>query len=143
MDDDRRPSVPADTARRPALRARHLDTRGNLACTLLAAQAIRAAGVKLRGTLKCVYTADEEKHGPDGAIYLLDERGLTADYTIVCEPTGWTAPDGHWGMGVAVANSGNCLLELETSAPRRICGGPTPASTPSARWRGSSARWRR
>jgi acetylornithine deacetylase/succinyl-diaminopimelate desuccinylase-like protein len=90
------------------------DTRGNLACTLLAAQAIRDAGVKLRGTLKCVYTADEEKHGPDGAIYLLDERGLTADYTIVCEPTGWTAPDGHWGMGVAVANSGNCLLELET-----------------------------
>ena len=90
------------------------DTRGNLACTLLAAQAIRDAGVKLRGTLKCVYTADEEKHGPDGAIYLLDERGLTADYTIVCEPTGWTAPVGHWGMGVAVANSGNCLLELET-----------------------------
>jgi len=90
------------------------DTRGNLACTLLAARAIRDAGVRMRGTLKCVYTADEEKHGPDGAIYLLDERGLTADYTIVCEPTGWTAPDGKWGMGVAIANSGNCLVELET-----------------------------
>lgn len=90
------------------------DTRGNLACTLLAAHAIREAGVRLRGTLKCVYTADEEKHGPDGAIYLLDECGLHADYTIVCEPTGWTAPDGRWGMGVAIANSGNCLVELET-----------------------------
>jgi acetylornithine deacetylase/succinyl-diaminopimelate desuccinylase-like protein len=90
------------------------DTRGNLACTLLAARAIRDAGVRLRGTLKCAYTADEEKHGPDGAIYLLDECGLQADYTIVCEPTGWTAPDGRWGMGVAIANSGNCLIELET-----------------------------
>jgi acetylornithine deacetylase/succinyl-diaminopimelate desuccinylase-like protein len=90
------------------------DTRGNLACTLLAARAIRDAGVRLRGTLQCVYTADEEKHGPDGAIYLLDECGLRADYTIVCEPTGWTATDGHWGMSVAIANSGNCLIELET-----------------------------
>src|SRR5215467_10302279 len=59
------------------------DTRGNLACTLLAARAIRAADIRLRGTLKCVYTADEEKHGLDGAIYLLDECGLHADYTIV------------------------------------------------------------
>jgi acetylornithine deacetylase len=90
------------------------DTRGNLACTLLAARAIREAGIVMNGTLKCVYTADEEKHGPDGAIYLLDQRGLTADYTIVCEPTGWTAPDGSWGMGVAIANSGNCLVEVET-----------------------------
>src|SRR4051794_9049815 len=90
------------------------DTRGNLACTLLAARAIREAGIRMNGTLKCVYTADEEKHGPDGAIYLLDQRGLTADYTIVCEPTGWTAQDGSWGMGVAIANSGNCLVEVET-----------------------------
>ena len=75
------------------------DTRGNLACTLLAARAIREAGVKLRGTLKCVYTADEEKNGPDGSIFLLDECGLDADYTIVCEPTGWTKPDGTMGHG--------------------------------------------
>jgi acetylornithine deacetylase/succinyl-diaminopimelate desuccinylase-like protein len=90
------------------------DTRGNLACTLLAARAIRDAGVKLNGTLKCVYTADEEKNGPDGSIFLLDECGLKADYTIVCEPTGWTRPDGRWGMGVAVANGGHYLVEIET-----------------------------
>ena len=90
------------------------DTRGNLACTLLAARAIREAGVKLRGTLKCVYTADEEKNGPDGSIFLLDECGLDADYTIVCEPTGWTKPDGRSGMGIAVANGGNFLVEIET-----------------------------
>jgi acetylornithine deacetylase len=90
------------------------DTRGNLACTLLAARAIREAGVQLKGTLKCVYTADEEKNGPDGSIFLLDECGLEADYTIVCEPTGWTRPDGSWGMGIAVANGGNFLVEIET-----------------------------
>ena len=73
---------------------------------MLAARAIREAGVTLRGTLKCVYTADEEKNGPDGSIFLLDECGLDADYTIVCEPTGWTKPDGRWGMGIAVANGG-------------------------------------
>lgn len=90
------------------------DTRGNLACTLLAVEAIRAAGVELQGLLKCVYTADEEKNGPDGSIFLLDECGLAADYTIVCEPTAWTAPDGSWGMGIAVANCGNFLVEVET-----------------------------
>jgi acetylornithine deacetylase/succinyl-diaminopimelate desuccinylase-like protein len=90
------------------------DTRGNLACTLLAVQAIRKAGVRLRGTLQCVYTADEEKNGPDGSIFLLDQCGLQADYTIVCEPTGWTEPDGSWGMGIAIANGGHFLVEIET-----------------------------
>jgi len=90
------------------------DTRGNLACTLLAARAIRAAGVDLQGTLQCVYTVDEEKNGPDGSIYLLDEYGLKGDVEITCEPTGWTKPDGSWGMGIAVANSGNFLVEIET-----------------------------
>ena len=90
------------------------DTRGNLACTLLAAHAIVASGTQLQGTLKCVYTVDEEKHGPEGAIFLLDECGLTADAVIVCEPTGWTQPNGEWGMGIAVANCGNVLVEVET-----------------------------
>jgi len=90
------------------------DTRGNLACTLLAARAIREAGIKLKGTLQCVYTVDEEKDGPDGSIFLLDECGLKADYTIVCEPTAWTNADGRWGMGIAVANCGHLLVEIET-----------------------------
>lgn len=90
------------------------DTRGNLACILLAVRAIREAGIKLGGPLHCVFTVDEEKNGPDGSIFLLDEKGLKADYTIVCEPTGWTKADGSWGMGVAVANCGNFLVEIET-----------------------------
>ena len=90
------------------------DTRGNLACTLLAVEAIRRAGIKLCGTLKCVYTVDEEKNGPDGSIFLLDEQGLRADYEITCEPTGWTRPDGTWGMDIGIANSGHFLVEIET-----------------------------
>lgn len=90
------------------------DTRGNLACTLLAVEALQQAGVRLAGTIKCVYTVDEEKDGPDGSIFLLDEYGLRGDYEITCEPTGWTRPDGSWGMDIAVANSGHFLIEIET-----------------------------
>lgn len=90
------------------------DTRGNLACILLAARAIREAGIRLRGDLSLVFTVDEEKDGPDGSIFLLDECGLTADYVIVAEPTGWTRPDGSWGMGIAVANGGHWLVEVTT-----------------------------
>jgi acetylornithine deacetylase len=91
------------------------DTRGNLACTLLAVKAMLDAGVQPAGTLKCVYTVDEEKNGPDGSIFLLDERGLRADYEITCEPTGWTRPDGVWGMSLALANSGHFLVEVEVT----------------------------
>lgn len=90
------------------------DTRGNLACTLLAAKAIRDAGVTLKGTLQCVYTVDEEKNGPNGSIFLLDEYGLKGDLEITCEPTGWTDANGNWGMGIAVANGGHFLVEIET-----------------------------
>ena len=90
------------------------DTRGNLACTLLAVKALRDAGIAVNGTLQCVYTVDEEKNGPDGSIYLLDDYGLKGDFEITCEPTGWTKPDGSWGMGIAIANSGNFLVKIET-----------------------------
>lgn len=88
------------------------DTRGNLACTLLAVKALRDNNVRFKGTLKVIYTVDEEKHGPNGAIYLLDELGIRADYEITAEPSGWTRSRDDWGIGVAVAHSGNCLLEL-------------------------------
>lgn len=88
------------------------DTRGNLAAILLAVRAIREAGVTLKGELKLVFTVDEERNGPDGSIFLLDETGLAADHVIVCEPTGWTEPEGRWGMGVAVANGGHALVEV-------------------------------
>lgn len=94
------------------------DTRGNLACTLLAVEALQRTGIRLAGTLKCVYTVDEEKDGPDGSIFLLDEYGLRGDYEITCEPTGWTRPDGSWGMDIAVANSGHFLIQIETQGSK-------------------------
>lgn len=94
------------------------DTRGNLACTLLAVKALRDAGVRPRGTLKCIYTVDEEKHGPNGAIYLLDELGIRGDYEITAEPSGWTRAPDDWGIGIAVAHSGNCLVEIATEGTK-------------------------
>lgn len=90
------------------------DTRGNLACIVLALRALRQAGFQPAGTLKAVFTVDEEKNGPDGAIFLLDEYGLKGDYEITVEPTAWTGADGDWGVDVAVANSGHCLVEITT-----------------------------
>ncbi len=94
------------------------DTRGNLACTLLAVEALKKTGANFSGTLKCIYTVDEEKHGPNGAIYLLDELGIKGDYEITAEPSGWTRSKADWGIGIAVAHSGNCLLELRTEGTK-------------------------
>ncbi|MDI3491365.1 MAG: formylaminopyrimidine deformylase [Thauera sp.] len=94
------------------------DTRGNLACTLLAVEALKSAGIEFDGTLHCVYTVDEEKHGPDGAIYLLEELGLRGDFEITAEPTSWTESNGDWGIGIAVAHAGNCLVELRTEGSK-------------------------
>lgn len=94
------------------------DTRGNLACTLLAVKALRDSGAQFKGTLKCIYTVDEEKHGPNGAIYLLDELGIRGDYEITAEPSGWTRSADEWGIGIAVAHAGNCILEIKTEGTK-------------------------
>jgi formylaminopyrimidine deformylase len=88
------------------------DTRGNLAASLLAVQALVEAGVVLDGTLICCYTVDEERNGTEGSIYMLQQVGLTADYEITAEPTAWGETSGDWGMNLSVANSGHCLIEI-------------------------------
>ena len=98
------------------------DTRGNLAASLLAVQALVEFGVKLDGTLMCCYTVDEERNGSNGSIYMLNEVGLTADYEITAEPTAWgdvsktdtskTDISATWGMNLSIANSGHCLVEV-------------------------------
>lgn len=106
------------------------DTRGNLACTLLAVKALVDAGMKPKGTLKCVYTVDEEKNGPDGSIFLLDEFGLKGDMEITCEPTGWTRPDGTWGIAIATSNSGHFLVEVEVTGVQGHLWRPDTAINP-------------
>jgi len=89
------------------------DTRGNLAASILAVQALVAAGVRLKGDLICCYTVDEEKNGPHGSIYMCQTVGLKADYSITAEPTAWGGDGPDWGMNISVANSGNCLVEID------------------------------
>lgn len=116
------------------------DTRGNLACTILAVEALLRAGVRLQGTLKCVYAVDEEKNGPDGSIFLLEEHGLRADYEITCEPR-----VGPRRMVHGASISGWPTAAISSSPSRRraskpIFGGPTPASMPCRKWRRWSQR---
>ncbi len=88
------------------------DTRGNLAASVLAVQALVESGVKLNGDLICCYTVDEEKNGVNGSIYMCQEIGLKADYSITAEPTAWGGDSPEWGMNISVANSGHCLIEV-------------------------------
>lgn len=88
------------------------DTRGNLAASVLAVQALIEEGVKFNGDLVCCYTVDEEKDGVEGSIYLCEEIGLNVDYSITAEPTAWGGEGADWGMNISVANSGHCLVEV-------------------------------
>ncbi len=93
------------------------DTRGNMTCQLAAVKAILKSGVRLAGDLQFVYTIDEERNGYSGARYLTKEGIVKADYCIVSEPTSWSSHD-DWGIGIAVAHSGHCLLEVETKGTK-------------------------
>ncbi|HBC05996.1 MAG TPA: peptidase M20, partial [Rhodospirillaceae bacterium] len=88
------------------------DTRANMAAALVAVKAIIDEGVKLNGDLICCFTVDEEKDGPHGSIYMCQEIGLRADYSITAEPTAWGGDSPDWGMNISVANSGHCLIEI-------------------------------
>ena len=90
------------------------DTRGNLACTILAAQALIEQGIKLKGDLMYCFCVDEERDGTHGSIYLTKNIGIKADYSITAEPTayGGDATKGDWGMNLSIANGGHCLIEV-------------------------------
>ena len=106
------------------------DTRGNLACHLLALAALRKAGVKLTGKITCAYCVDEERHGGAGAKFLLEEWGLKGDYEITVEPTSWTNSPEDWGIGIAVAHSGCCVLDIEIRGVRSHIWRPDEGSNP-------------
>jgi len=88
------------------------DTRANLAASLLAVKSVVASGVRLKGDLICCYTVDEEKDGLHGSIYITQEKGITADYSITVEPTAWGNDSDDWGMNLSIANAGHCLISL-------------------------------
>jgi acetylornithine deacetylase/succinyl-diaminopimelate desuccinylase-like protein len=88
------------------------DTRGNMASALLAAQALVEQGVCLKGDLMYCLCVDEERDGTHGSIYLTQQVGIKADYSITAEPTAWQSGD-DWGMNLSVANGGHCLLQIK------------------------------
>ncbi len=95
------------------------DTRGNLAACLLAGQVLMEAGIRFSGDLIYCFCADEERNGTHGSIYLTQEVGIRADYSITAEPTAWgRVESGEWGMNLSVANAGHCLVELTVSGEK-------------------------
>lgn len=86
------------------------DTRGNLTA-LLRGVAQVCAEPPSEGTLVVALTVDEERNGGEGALYLIEEQGLTADAAIVVEPTGWTT-GAEGGIGIAVQHTGHALVDI-------------------------------
>ena len=90
------------------------DTRGNMASAILAAQALKDEGIQLKGDLMYCLCVDEERDGTHGSIYLMNEVGIKADYSITAEPTAWENPTtSEWGMNLSIANGGHCLVEIK------------------------------
>ena len=90
------------------------DTRGNMASAILAAQALKDEGVQLKGDLMYCLCVDEERDGTHGSMYLMNEVGIKADYSITAEPTAWENPTtSEWGMNLSIANGGHCLVEIK------------------------------
>lgn len=95
------------------------DTRGNMASALLAAQVLIEEGFQFNGDLMYCFCVDEERDGTHGSIYLMNEIGIRADYSITAEPTAWENPSsGQWGMNLSVANAGHCLIEIKVSGQK-------------------------
>lgn len=102
------------------------DMKGGVACMVLAAEALAAAGVRLAGDLLVNTVSEEESTGAGG---LASARTLTADAAIVTEPTGldvWiacrgsllasvTVPGraGHAGMPAAHPDAGGAVNAIE------------------------------
>ncbi len=77
------------------------DMKGGLACQLLAVEVLRAAGVRLRGSVQLQSVVGEEDGGL-GTFATL-RRGYRGDLAVVCEPT---------STNVVTANAGALTFRL-------------------------------
>lgn len=59
------------------------DSKGRLACYIMAASAVARSKLPLRGSVTVAATIDEEIFGDLGVAFLLNKRYLTPDYAIV------------------------------------------------------------
>ena len=93
------------------------DAKGPIAAALEAVEALRTMDVELGGTFQMALVADEEAMGFKGAGFLVEEKIVTPDYTIIGEPT---------RLRIVKAQRGPCWLRIVTrgkaahgSAPER------------------------
>jgi succinyl-diaminopimelate desuccinylase len=85
------------------------DMKAGIAAAIFAAEAIRRAGVELRGTVEISGTVDEESGGFAGVAWLAERKRLSADRTdfvIIPEPFGVDA--------ICVGHRGVYWFEVET-----------------------------
>lgn len=84
------------------------DMKGGLAAAILAVEAIRGAGIALRGDVIVESVVDEEGGG-NGTMACV-ARGYRADAAIVCEPTSLTVHHAHMGwLFFEIGTSGKAL----------------------------------
>ena len=93
------------------------DAKGPIAAALEAVEAINALQPDLNGTFELALVADEEAMGFQGAGYLVEQKIVEPDYTIIGEPT---------RLRIVKAQRGPCWLKIITrgvaghgSAPER------------------------
>jgi succinyl-diaminopimelate desuccinylase len=93
------------------------DAKGPIAAALEAVDALLAMGVELGGTLELALVADEEAMGFKGAAFLVEDKIVKPDFTIIGEPT---------ALRIVRAQRGPCWMRIITrgqaahgSAPER------------------------
>lgn len=93
------------------------DAKGPIAAALEAMDALNALGPDLNGTFEFALVADEEAMGFKGAGFLVEQKIVSPDYTIIGEPT---------KLRIVKAQRGPCWLRIITrgvavhgSAPER------------------------
>lgn len=99
------------------------DMKGGLAAAVVAAEAIRAAGIELAGTLAIAPVVGEEDGG-SGTLALL-RRGVAADGCVIMEPTALSVVPAvagalSWRITVRGRSAHGCLREEGVSAIERF-----------------------
>ena len=93
------------------------DAKGPIAAALEAVEVLQEMSVELGGTLELALVADEEAMGFKGAAFLVEDKIVSPDFTIIGEPT---------ALRIVRAQRGPCWLRIITrgraahgSAPER------------------------
>ncbi len=94
------------------------DCKGGMACALMAVQALKRAGVELKGNLQLAAVIDEEVGGRKGMGFVVDQKDL---FTPECSIQG----DPANGLDTfTVAHKSRCMLSITTRGKQFHAGSP-------------------